>query len=93
MNNRLNEIKQLRLVIKNSIYHMSSNGLNNKLILNGLIRNFPNPMFTQDQIYIWLSGIVQILSDKVIFKRFFHLFFSCSDKLACNFKFFSDVPI
>jgi len=40
-------LKIIRKNIKNSIFHLSSNGNNPKSILENLISVFPNPMFTK----------------------------------------------
>jgi len=47
MNARLRDLKKN---IRNSIYHMKSNGLSNRRTLNLLIANFSNPMYNQTQI-------------------------------------------
>lgn len=43
-------LKIIRKNIKNSIFHLSSNGNNPKSILENLISVFPNPMFNKKQI-------------------------------------------
>ena len=45
--NILNEICTQKIVIKNSILHMSSNGYSYGQILKKIIETYPNPYFTK----------------------------------------------